>query len=83
MAPSPCRSDESFVRHVTMHVGKEIVPVRVSSCGRCSGGSVRSTAGVLLSRALHAFLAFLIFVTSPAHMMLAPIKGAILDFLFV
>ena len=66
-----------------MHVGKEIVPVGVFNCGRCSGGSVCSMAFVLLSRALYAFLAFLIFVTSPAHMMLAPIKGAILDLLFV
>ena len=75
--------DESFVRHVAMHVDKEIVPSGVSNCGRCSGGSVRSTAFVLLSRALHAFLALLLFMTAPAHMMLAPIEGAILDFLFV
>jgi hypothetical protein len=67
-----------------MHVGKEIVPVGVYDCGRCSGGLVSRTAVVLLSTcAFHAFLTFLFFVTTPAHMMLAPIESAILDFLLV
>jgi len=65
-----------------MHVGEEIVPVGVSNCGGCSGGCICRTAIVLLSRAFHAFLALLFFMTAPAHVMLAPIVGAIFDFLF-
>ena len=66
-----------------MHVGEEIVPVGVYDCGGCSGGRVSRTAVVLLSRAFHAFLTFLFFVTAPAHMMLAPIESAIREFLLV
>ena len=66
-----------------MHVGEEIVPSGVSNCGRYIGGSIHSAAFVLMSRVLHAFLALLLFMTAPAHMMLAPIEGAILDFLFL
>ena len=67
-----------------MHVGEEIVPVGVYDCGGCSGGRVSRTAVVLLSsHAFSAFLTFLFFVTAPAHMMLAPIKSAILEFLLV
>jgi hypothetical protein len=38
---------------------------------------------LLSSRAFHAFLTFLFFVTAPAHMMLAPIESAIREFLLV
>jgi hypothetical protein len=62
-----------------MHVGEEIVPVGVYNCGRCSGDCVSRTAVI----AFHAFLTFLFFMTASAHVMLAPIEGAILDFLFV
>jgi len=65
-----------------MHVSEEIVPVGVSNCGRCSRSCIHRTAIVSLSRAFHAFLTLLFFMTAPAHVMLAPIEGAILDFLF-
>jgi hypothetical protein len=81
--PSPCRSDESFVRQVAMHICEEMSPLKVADGGRGSRSCICVASLVLLLLAFLAPATFLGRMVAPHHVVGAPVLDPIAVLLFV
>jgi hypothetical protein len=81
--PSPCWSDESFVRQVAMHICKEVSPLRFANGGGGSRSCICVASLVLLLLAFLAHATILDRMVAPHHVVGCPVVYPIVVLLFM
>jgi hypothetical protein len=81
--PSPCRSDESFIHQVAMHICKEMSPLRFANGGGGSQSCICVASLILLLLTFLAHATILGRMVAPHHVVGAPVVDPIAVLLFV